>query len=89
MKITVDISLYPLDADYKPAIKEFVRALRSRDGLQVRTNQLSTQVNGDFDAVMDALRDCMRESMQAGPRMVFVTRYLNADLDIARPPAID
>ena len=29
MKITVDISMYPLDADYKPAIKAFIRELRT------------------------------------------------------------
>lgn len=89
MNITVDISMYPLDADYKPAIKAFIRKLRACDGLTLVTNQMSTQINGEFDAVTGALQSCIRESMEEHGKVVFVTRYLNADLDIARLPDID
>ncbi|HJP05777.1 MAG: hypothetical protein CL799_02345 [Chromatiales bacterium] len=89
MKITVDISMYPLDADYKPAIKAFIRRLRSFEGLTLVTNQLSTQVNGEYDDVTTALNVCMRESMEQQEKAVFVTRYLNADLDISHLPNID
>jgi len=89
MKITVDISMYPLDADYKPVIKAFIRKLRSCDGLTLVTNQMSTQINGEYDAVTGALQQCIRESMEEQNKVVFVARYLNADLDIARLPDID
>ena len=39
MRITVDISLYPLDSDYIPPIKGFIRRLRAFDGLELVTNQ--------------------------------------------------
>jgi uncharacterized protein YqgV (UPF0045/DUF77 family) len=87
--ITVDISMYPLDSDYKPSIKSFIRKLRRFDGLELMTNQLSTQVRGDFDSVTRAINDCMKESMQTETRVVFVARYLNADLAISRLPDID
>jgi len=89
MKITVDISLYPLDSNYLPPIKNFIRKLRRCDGLELVTNQLSTQVRGEFEQVTAALNQCMHESMQSGQKMVFVTRYLNSDLEIGRPPQID
>jgi len=89
MKITVDISMYPLDADYKPAIKAFIRNLRAREGLTLVTNQLSTQINGEFTVVMQALHDCLQKSMAEQDKVVFVARYLNADLDISRLPEID
>ena len=89
MQITVDISMYPLDADYKPAIKAFIRALRACEGLTLVTNQMSTQINGEFDAVTGALNRCIRDSMSAQNKVVFVTRYLNSDLDIERLPSID
>lgn len=89
MNITADISMYPLDADYKPAIKDFIRRLRSRPGLTLVTNQLSTQVTGEFDAVTGAVNDCMRESMDGDTRVVFVARYLNTALDIDRLPDIE
>ena len=89
MIITVDISLYPLNSDYLPPIKGFIRRLRQFDGLELVTNQLSTQVRGEFDQVMVALNQCMKESMADGEKMVFVTRYLNSDLEIGRLPDID
>jgi uncharacterized protein YqgV (UPF0045/DUF77 family) len=89
MKITVDISMYPLDADYKPAIRAFIRRLRQYEGLTLVTNQLSTQINGEFDAVTAALNVCIKDSMASQDKVVFVARYLNADLDIATLPDID
>lgn len=89
MIITVDISLYPLDRNYLPPIKDFIRRLRQFDDLELVTNQLSTQVRGEFDQVTTALNQCMKESMKDGQKLVFVTRYLNSDLEIGRHPEID
>ena len=89
MKITVDISMYPLDSDYKPPIKDFIRRLRKYDNLELITNQLSTQICGEFGVVMAALNSCMEECMSHDGRVVFVARYLNAQLDIKSLPDID
>ena len=89
MNITVDISMYPLDADYKPPIKAFIRRLREFDGFEIVTNQMSTQVRGEFDLVMSAVNTCMKEAMAANEKVVFVTKCLNGDLEITRPPRID
>jgi uncharacterized protein YqgV (UPF0045/DUF77 family) len=94
MRITVDISMYPLSEDYKPSIKAFIHKLRACDGLTLVTNQLSTQINGEFEMVTGAINRCVRESMQeqfekGQGKVVFVTRYLNADLDITCLPDID
>ena len=89
MKITVDISLYPLDSNFIPPIKAFIRRLRQWDDLEVISNQLSTQIRGEFEQVTAALNQCMHESMQSDKKMVFVTRYLNSDLEIGRLPQID
>ena len=89
MRVTVDISLYPLDEDYKPPIKNFIRSLREFSGLKLVTNQLSTQVCGEFDVVTAALNACMKEAMGQAHRVVFVTRYLNTELEIERLPDID
>jgi uncharacterized protein YqgV (UPF0045/DUF77 family) len=89
MNITVDISMYPLADDYKPAIKSFIRRLREFDGLTLVTNQLSTQVNGGYDAATTAINTCIRESMERQNKVVFVVKYLSADLDITRLPDID
>jgi uncharacterized protein YqgV (UPF0045/DUF77 family) len=89
MNITVDVSLYPLVENYKPEIKNFIRQLRGYSDLELVTNQLSTQIRGDADLVMAALNKCMLTSMQCGEKVVFVARYLNANLDISVNPDID
>ena len=89
MKVTVDVSMYPLDKNYKPPIKGFIRRLREQPNIELVTNQLSTQICGEFDAVTSAINNCMKEAMEAEGRVVFVTRHLNAGLDIASLPDID
>ena len=89
MKITVDISMYPLSEDYVPSIKAFIHQLRKFPGIEMVTNQLSTQLTGEFAAVTNALNACMKESMADSGRMVFVVRYLNVGLEINRLPHID
>lgn len=89
MNITLEISMYPLDADYKPAIKSFIHMLRSHTQLEVLSNQMSTQVRGEFDDVMAAYNECMKASMSDNERVVFVSKCLNAGLDISRPPDIE
>ena len=55
MRIAVEISLYPLDADYMPPIKDFIERLTARPGLAVHTNAMSTQVAGEHEQVFAAL----------------------------------
>ena len=89
MKITLEISMYPLDADYVPVIKGFIRELREQPQLEIVTNQMSTQVRGEFDLVWAAVTAGMKQSMADGIKCVFVTKCLNADLDIGRLPVIE
>ena len=47
MRTAVEISLYPLDADYIPSIKAFIDRLNTYPELQVTTNAMSTQIAGE------------------------------------------
>jgi uncharacterized protein YqgV (UPF0045/DUF77 family) len=88
MRITADISLYPLAEDFTTGISEFIGQLRREPGLEIMTNQLSTQVRGDFDAVTGALNRCMRKSMVRAGTAVFVVKFVNADLPIGSAPSV-
>jgi len=88
MVITVDISMYPLDRQYGTHIIRFIHELRACAGIEVVTNQMSTQLSGEFEAVMAALRASMRGVMEADRQVVFVAKYVNLDLDIGTAPAI-
>jgi len=87
--ITAEISMYPLDADYKPAIRAFIHELHTHIGIETVTNQMSTQVRGEFDAVMPAVTACVRKAMSENDKVVFVTKFLNAGLEIKRTPDLE
>lgn len=89
MNITAELSMYPLGGNHVPAIVSFIKQLRSVPGVEVVSNQMSTQVRGEYDAVTTAINSCMRQAMQNSPTMVMVVKYLSVDLDIAAAPAID
>ena len=77
MKVAVDISLYPLDADFIPPIKDVIERLHAREGLEVWTNAMSTQVVGEFEDVMDALKVEIGSTFEQIPKGVFVMKMLN------------
>ena len=86
MEISVEISKYPLADDYIPAIKSFIDRLNTIDGLTVVTNTMSTQVFGDYDLVMNALRDEMKLSWETYGKAIFVCKFIGVNLDPALNP---
>ena len=76
MRIAVDISLYPLDADYVPPIKDFIERLNRQPGLHVETNAMSTQVSGEHELLFSALEKETRRTFGAERRAVFVMKVL-------------
>ena len=77
MKVAVDISLYPLDADFIPPIKDVIERLNGHDEVDVVTNPMSTQLRGDYDVVMKALQEEIRTTFEQVPKAVFAIRILN------------
>ncbi len=77
MKVAVDISLYPLDADFIPPIKDVIDRLNLHDDLEVWTNAMSTQVVGEFDIVMDAIKQEIGTTFEQIPKGVFVMKMFN------------
>ncbi|MDJ0698296.1 MAG: YkoF family thiamine/hydroxymethylpyrimidine-binding protein [Woeseiaceae bacterium] len=80
MRVAVDISLYPLDADFVPPIKDVVRRLEARAELQVESNRMSTQIRGDYDVVMRALEKEIKTTFERVPKAVFAIKILNNPL---------
>ena len=79
MHIAIEMSLYPLTAEYVPPILDFIERLKAQPGLTVATNSMSTQVSGDFDRVFDALRAELRETFSRPGRSVLVMKVLGGD----------
>jgi uncharacterized protein YqgV (UPF0045/DUF77 family) len=79
MKTAVEISLYPLDADFIPPIQDFIDRLNGHAGLDVVTNAMSTQVSGEHDLVFDVLKRETAASFAGKRRAVFVMKVLGGN----------
>jgi len=89
MRIAVDISLYPLDVDYVPPIRDFIERLNRYEGLHVATNAMSTQVAGEHERVFAALEAETRVSFATGGRAVFVMKVLGGEPTAAEREALE
>lgn len=88
MRITVEMSLYPLHADALEKILNFIETLHDDPRLDVVVNQLSTQMRGELEVVMEALGAAMRQSFAGGGSQALVVKFLNVDLPIGDPPVL-
>ena len=84
MKLSVEVSMYPLKDDYVPAIRDFIARVNAHSGLKVITNTMSTQIFGDYDVVMDVMRDEIRQSFEQFGRAIFVCKFVDGDLSPVR-----
>lgn len=76
MQIGVEISLYPLRDDYIPAIRDFIARLNAAGTFRVITNDMSTQVFGDYDDIFTVLQRELRASIERDGKCVFVMKVL-------------
>ncbi len=79
MKISVEISYYPLTDHYLAPIGNFIDRLNEYPSIEVRTNGMSTQVFGQYDVVMNAVTAEIKRSFDL-PHSVFVMKVINTDL---------
>ncbi len=64
MKISVELTLTPLQDNFEEPIINFIKKLRA-SGLTILENPLSTQVYGDYDKVMKLLTSEVKEALEA------------------------
>ena len=77
MKIAVDISLYPLDKDFIPPIKNFIHRLNNYNSIEVITNNMSTQIIGEYEVIMSILNNEIRDTFEGLPKAIFAVKILN------------
>lgn len=89
MRITVEMSLYPLQGAPIEKILSFIETIADDPRLEVVVNQMSTQLRGELGAVMQVLETAMQRSFAGGGPQALVVKFLNADLAIAEPPVLE
>ena len=80
MKITLEITMYPLTDGYKEAVKDFLRRLNKFESIEVITNGVSTQVFGEYDDVMSAYTEALKPSLEGETAISVVFKIINSHL---------
>ena len=78
MQATIDISCYPLHANYRETIYAFIDSLKSREALRVETDGMRTQISGEYDLLMRILQTEMKEVLEEN-KAVFVIKLARGD----------
>ena len=81
MKISAEISYYPLHDEFVDPIRDFIHRLNGHSRLICRTNGMSTQVFGEYEDVMGALQSEIKKSFDL-PKSVFIIKLVNSDLNV-------
>jgi uncharacterized protein YqgV (UPF0045/DUF77 family) len=76
MDIGIEISLYPLNAQYIPPIQDFIDRLNADGRFKVVTNSMSTQVFGRYEDVFGTLMREIRVTFEREEKAVFVMKVL-------------
>ncbi|SHG51801.1 thiamine-binding protein [Flagellimonas flava] len=78
MKISVELTLTPLQDNFEPPIIEFIKKLRASD-LTVLENPLSTQVYGEYDEVMELLNKEIKSTFGNLEHVVLNMKIVKSD----------
>ncbi|MBZ0327599.1 MAG: thiamine-binding protein [Altibacter sp.] len=78
MKISVELTLTPIQDDFEPVIINFIKKLRA-SGLTVLENPLSTQVYGEYDEVMNLLQKEIKTALEAVERGLLYIKIVKSD----------
>ncbi len=84
MKISVELTLTPLKDDYEPHIIDFIKRLRASE-FKVLENPLSTQIYGDYDAVMPFLTQEIKRSFSDLDIVVLQMKIVKSDRSAYKP----
>ncbi|QKI88809.1 hypothetical protein [Thiomicrorhabdus xiamenensis] len=74
MKVSVDISLYPLKSAYREPIKEFIGRLSAYTNLEISYGSMSTVVYGDYAEIMSMLEKEIETTLETLPKSIFIIK---------------
>ena len=78
MNISVEFTLMPLQTNFEPPIIDFIKALRDSE-FRVLENPLSTQIYGEYDALMLFLTATVKTSFDDLENVVLNMKIVKSD----------
>jgi len=84
MNISVELTFSPLQDDFENHIIRFIKKLRD-SGLTVLENPLSTQVYGEYDAVMKILNQEIKTAFELMDKGLLFMKIVKTDRSAYEP----
>ncbi|WP_422089550.1 hypothetical protein [Tenacibaculum ovolyticum] len=78
MKISVELTLTPLQNEFEAPIINFIKKLRA-SGLTVLENPLSTQVYGDYDTVIKLVTSELKNTFELIDSGILFMKIVKSD----------
>ena len=78
MNISIEITLMPLNNNYKEVIKNFIISLRNNE-FKIFENPLSTQIYGDYDKIMNLLNSKIKSVFSENNGIMINLKIVNGD----------
>jgi uncharacterized protein YqgV (UPF0045/DUF77 family) len=79
--------MYPFHEQYHPPIEAFIAWLNQQPGIRLQTVATCTIMTGDYDRVMDILREGFKHSLKQHGKAVFVAKFIPGFSALAEPQA--
>ncbi len=78
MKISVELTLTPLQNEFEEPIINFIKKLRA-SGLTILENPLSTQVYDDYDKVMQLITSELKNTFELLDNGILLMKIVKSD----------
>lgn len=78
MRISVELTLTPLQNEFEAPIIDFIKKLRA-SGLTILENPLSTQVYGEYDKVMQLITSELKNSFELIDNGILLMKIVKSD----------
>jgi len=74
MKVSVEISMYPLLKAYRPPIHNFIERVSKHSFLKIEYGPMSTYIFGDYQQIMPILQTEIETTLKDIPESLFVIK---------------
>lgn len=86
MRLSAELSLYPLDRAYPEIVLAFIDSLLASGDVSAVTNSMSTQIHGESAAVFAAVQHALEASYAQFGTQVLVAKFIPEHQARVEPP---
>ena len=87
MIATIEVSMYALTDGYEQKVIDFIQRVKQNKGIRVEVNGLSTQLFGEYDLLMNVLKNEMQNDFENG-KAVFLLKIAGSELTKDKLPEV-